>query len=701
MRKRTGIIVAFLCCALNMGADNPVYALLDRIDKGASKKFELVIQKTEEGNDFFELDQNKDKVVVRGNNYVSLATGINWYLKYYAGIHLTWNNMHAKLPSLLPVVQKKERHTTNMKYRYYLNYCTFSYSMAFWDWRRWEEEIDWMALHGINLPLDIVGTDVVWYHVLRKLGYSKEEINQFIAGPGFQAWWLMNNLEGWGGPNPDNWYRHSETLQKKIVKRMKEIGIHPVFPGYSGMVPHNAKEKVGLNVQNPGKWCSFTRPAFLQPTDQRFPEIARLYYQEQEKLFGKADFYSMDPFHEGGNTQGVDLNAAGKAIWRAMKSENPKAVWVMQAWQANPRREMIENIPLKDLLILYLDAETVPDWKDETSTHIYKNGYGDKQWLYCMLLNYGGNVGLYGRMDWLIDGYYQARKSSFGSTMEGVGLTMEGIENNPVMYELLCELPWRQNSFAKEDWIEDYIKARYGHADADISAAWKILGSTSYNCKVPRQGMVESIFCARPSRHVESVSSWAGSARYYDPDDLIQAAQLFAKAKERFAGNKNYNYDLADIMRQANAEKGWKLYQKMILALDNQDVDRFRQRSTAFLDLLLAQDSLLASHPEFNVTTWIEMARSLGQTEAEKDLYEWNARTQITVWGNRMAADEGGLHDYAHKEWAGILRDFYYKRWKIWIDSQIAGLMGRQVPKIDFYSVEEPWTRESKIVDHQ
>ena len=184
MRKRTGIIVAFLCCALNMGADNPVYALLDRIDKGASKKFELVIQKTEEGNDFFELDQNKDKVVVRGNNYVSLATGINWYLKYYAGIHLTWNNMHAKLPSLLPVVQKKERHTTNMKYRYYLNYCTFSYSMAFWDWTRWEEEIDWMALHGINLPLDIVGTDVVWYHVLERLGYSKEEISQFVAGPG-------------------------------------------------------------------------------------------------------------------------------------------------------------------------------------------------------------------------------------------------------------------------------------------------------------------------------------------------------------------------------------------------------------------------------------------------------------------------------------------------------------------------------------
>ena len=52
--------MTFLCCALNMGAGNPVYALLDRIEKGASKKFELVVQKAGDGNDFFELDQDKE-----------------------------------------------------------------------------------------------------------------------------------------------------------------------------------------------------------------------------------------------------------------------------------------------------------------------------------------------------------------------------------------------------------------------------------------------------------------------------------------------------------------------------------------------------------------------------------------------------------------------------------------------------------------
>lgn len=193
--------------------------------------------------------------------------------------------------------------------------------MAFWDWERWEKEIDWMALHGINLSLALTGTESVWRNVLLKLGYTKDEINEFVAGPGFTAWWLMNNLEGWGGPNPESWYIRQEKLQKKIVKRMREYGIEPVLPGYCGMVPHNAKEKLGLNVADPGFWCSYHRPAFLQPEDERFEEISALYYKELTKLYGKTGFYAIDPFHEGGSTQGVNLDAAGKAIMKAMKKQ--------------------------------------------------------------------------------------------------------------------------------------------------------------------------------------------------------------------------------------------------------------------------------------------------------------------------------------------------------------------------------------------
>ena len=128
-----------LLISLSIHATSPITGLLERIDKGASQKF--VIEQKKSETDFFELDQKGDKVVIRGNNYVSIATGINWYLKYYAGIHLSWNGMPADLPSQLPPVLKKERHETTLPYRYDLNYCTYSYTMAFWDWERWEKEI--------------------------------------------------------------------------------------------------------------------------------------------------------------------------------------------------------------------------------------------------------------------------------------------------------------------------------------------------------------------------------------------------------------------------------------------------------------------------------------------------------------------------------------------------------------------------------
>lgn len=698
---RTICLICMLCLAVVVKAASPIQGLLERIDKGASRKF--VIEQVKSPTDFFELDQKGDKVVIRGNNYVSIATGVNWYLKYYAGIQLSWNGMTAQLPAVLPAVPQKERHETDLKYRYDFNYCTYSYTMAFWDWDRWEKEIDWMALHGINLPLAVVGADVVWYNVLTKLGYTKDEINEFIAGPAFQGWWLMNNLEGWGGPNPDSWYKQRETLQKQILKRMREYGIRPVLPGYSGMVPHKAKERLGLNVSDPGLWCGYRRPAFLQPTDPRFNEIADLYYKEMSRLYGKADFYSMDPFHEGGNVAGVDLNAAGQAIWGAMKKANPKAVWVAQAWQANPRQKMIENLPAGDLIVLDLFAESRPQWGDPESTWYRKEGFGKHDWLYCMLLNYGGNVGLHGKMKHVIDEFYKAKTSSFGKTMKGVGMTMEGSENNPVMFELLCELPWRPARFDKDEWLKNYTVARYGKADKAVQDAWLLLSNTIYNCpaKNTQQGTHESVFCGRPDYDVYQVSSWSEMEPYYKPEDIIRAAGIMLSAADRFKGNNNFEYDLIDIVRQAVAEKGRLVYPIMIDAYKAGEKELFAASSQRFLDLILLQDKLLAARPEFKVGTWIEKARNLGTTPEEKDLYEWNARVQVTTWGNRVAADEGGLRDYAHKEWNGLLRDFYYNRWKVWIDRQKAQLNGAPVKAIDFYAIEEPWTKQTNPYSSQ
>ncbi len=674
---------------------NPITGMLERIDKGASKKFEIVLANTNDGTDYFELDQHKDKIVVRGNNYVSIATGINWYLKYYAGIHLSWNGMTAKLPKKLPAVKQKERRQTTHTLRYYLNYCTFSYSMAFWDWERWQQEIDWMAMHGINLSLAITGTETVWRNMLLDLGYSKEEANAFIAGSGFLAWWQMNNLEGWGGPNPDSWYAQQETLQKNILRRMKEYGIEPALPGYAGMVPRNIGEKLGVEVTDPGTWCGFPRPAFLQPTDKNFEKIAGLYYTKLTELYGPANYYAIDPFHEGGSTEGVDLDLTGKAIMGAMKKVNPQAVWVAQAWGKNPRPEMIGNIQQGDLLVLDLFSESRPMWGMDWSVSYRPEGYGHHHWIYCMLLNFGGRTGMHGKITPVIDYYYDAKAHRSGQTLQGVGATMEAIENNPVMYELLFELPWRETRFTAGEWLEGYIKARYDATDDKLTQAWDLLSKTVYNCP-PRsiqEGTAESVFAATPRLDIRRVSCCSVVRPFYSTDSVRMAAETLLSVAGKYKGNNNFEYDLVDVVRQTVANRAYHLQLAVTKAYRDSSLTEFRQLSKEFLALILAQDKLLQTRREFMLGTWTNQARKIGATPADQDLYEWNARTQITVWGNRQSA--GMLHNYAYKEWAGLLKDVYYPRWEAFFNELGQSLEeGRTPSTIDFFGMDEEWTKK-------
>lgn len=735
MRK----VLVELLCTVALGAfANPADDLLNRIDKGAAAKFKTVLVKSDK--DFFEIDQaqkgngtsaasksaasksgagKNNPIIIRGNSWVNIAVGINWYLKHHAGIHISWNNMNVKLPAVLPAVKQKERHETDLKLRYNFNYCTFSYTMAFWDWNRWQKEIDWMALHGINMPLAAVGTESVWRNMLLKLGYSEEEVGKFIAGPAFLAWWEMNNLEGWGGPLPLGWYKQQEALQKKILARMKEMGMKPVLPGYCGMVPHDVKQKLGLNVTDAGRWNSYQRPANLSPTDSRFAEIADLYYKELTRLYGKSDYYSMDPFHESGNDAAVDYGKAGEALMSAMKRANPHAIWVVQGWNENPRPQMIANLKVGDLLVLDLFSESRQNFEDfctgentsgpgkkDFSTSKKEGIYGKHQWLFCLLENFGGNVGLHGRMDQLLNNFYLATGKkdtpkqenssllTLHSSLKGWGFTMEGSENNPVMFELMSELPWRAEKITKEDWIKEYCYARYGVHDATIEKAWTLLAQSIYNCPKGniQQGTHESIFCARPSLNSYQVSTWSLMSNYYDPEDTRQAAIHLTSVAEKYRGNNNFEYDLVDICRQALADQGRKQYLKAMADYKSFSRQEFKKDSNRFLKMILLQDKLLGTRPEFRLGRWIEEARSLGKTAEEKDLYEWNARVQITTWGNRICADNGGLHDYGHKEWQGLLKDFYYLRWSTFMKSLASQLSLQDTPRIDWYGLEDSWT---------
>lgn len=78
----------------------------------------------------------------------------------------------------------------HVRFRYYQNVCTVSYSFAWWNWTRWEREIDWMAINGINLPLAFNGQEAIWQRVYLRMNLTQQELDHHFGGPAFLAWYV-------------------------------------------------------------------------------------------------------------------------------------------------------------------------------------------------------------------------------------------------------------------------------------------------------------------------------------------------------------------------------------------------------------------------------------------------------------------------------------------------------------------------------
>ena len=194
------------------------------VPQAAQIKIEQV--PAENGKDVFEIESEEEKIVLRGNNGVSIALALNRYLKDYCHCDISWNcGNQLDLPNRLPLVPNKIRVIIPYKYRYAYNYCTHGYTMAWWDWPRWQQELDFLALSGVNLALIIEGQETVWVNTLKTLGYTEAESRQWLVLPSHQPWMYMSNLEGYGGPVPEELIRRRLELGQRIVARMRELGM--------------------------------------------------------------------------------------------------------------------------------------------------------------------------------------------------------------------------------------------------------------------------------------------------------------------------------------------------------------------------------------------------------------------------------------------------------------------------------------------
>lgn len=697
-RRATLLLASALCCwTIVQAANENLQRLATRMLPNQAKNIRF--EQTISNDDFFELETQKGKLVIRGNNGVSLARGLNHYMRHYLHRTTSWTGENLLPVSSLPAVKGKLRIEASLPLRYYLNYCTYSYSMAFWGWEQWEEEIDRMAMQGINMPLvAVTGQYAVWQNTLRRLHYTEQEIIDFLPGAGYEAWWLMGNLEKFGGPVTQAFINRQAELQKKMLNRMREYGMEPVLQGFYGMVPNSMIAKYpDSDIRDTGKWITYQRPAFLSPTDPLFAKVARIFYEEQDKLFGKSRFYGGDPFHEGGNSKGINITEAATNIYKAMKEENNEAVWVLQGWSGNPSIALLKGLKRGEALVLDLMACSRAQWGGVPSSSFHREaGFLDHNWVWCALPNFGGRIGMYGMLKSYGTGVVEAVRHPKGKYVCGVGTTPEGIGTNPIDYNIVYDMAWQTDSIHVQEWITDYATYRYGMANKEADAALQQLATSVYNCPWAKDGPQESFFCARPSLKINYVSSWGTAQLYYRPKEVVDALGELLKAEKKLSKVDTYRYDVVDVTRQMLADYGKHIHAQISKAYEVGSLADFDCYTAKFLQLIQDQDKLLSTRKEFLLGEWIRQAESCGSTPAEKELFMRNAKRQITTW----TSVDSSLHEYAHKEWNGILAELYAPRWKSYFSLLREQMEGKKPVAVNFFAMDTAWVENNHTYAH-
>ena len=668
-------------------------ALASRLSPALAAKVEFHQIDAEQGRDVFTLESRGGKVAIGGNNAGSMAVGLNRYLNRYCKVTVSWYaDVAVELPKALPDVPATERVTARVPQRFFLNYCTWGYTMPFWQWRDWERFIDWMALNGVNLPLAITGQEAVWYNVWTRLGMTDKQVRDYFTGPAYLPWHRMANIDGWCGPLPKEWLEGQTALQQRIVERERALNMRPVLPAFAGHVPGALRDIFpDADIQALGSWAGFDnqyRTYFLNSEDPLYSRIQRLFLEEQTRLFGTDHIYGIDPFNEVDppSFEPEYLNKVSKHIYESLTAVDPEAEWLQMAWflyyqrkdyTQERTRAMLTGVPQGKMTMLDYYCEYKEMWREH-------EGFYGQPFIWCYLGNFGGNTNVQGRVKEAGQRIERAL-AECGDNLVGIGSTLEGLDVQQFPYEYILEKAW---SFAKSDEqvVNELADRHAGTVSQPVREAWRLLYDSVLD--ITPGNLAAPLPCSYPT--------WGKESRTvkYKPQDLLAVwDHLLAQDK---VTTDAMTIDLIWVGRQLLGDLFLTEKQAVDKAFEQRDRNAFFAHSDMLYEILSDLDILNSYHPHATLDNWLQQARDLGKSPQVKDYYEMNARRLITTWG-------GSLNDYACRCWNGLMWDYYAKRWENYLrELSVAVFSGNDFDEAHFRTntdkFQEKWVTSTEEV---
>jgi len=668
-------LILISSCATNSETSEYIAAAKRVIERQIGKKVnEIHFESIEPigGKETFNVVAKDGKLSIKGSSSVAICYGFHTYLKNACNSIKTWSGSHIEALDVWPEYELKDQ-VSPYDLRYFLNVCTFGYTTPFWDWNRWEKEIDWMAFRGVNMPLATVASEAIAERVWIKMGLTKEEVREFFTAPAHLPWHRMGNLNKWDGPLSDEWHASQIDLQHKILDRMRELGMNPIAPAFAGFVPMAFAEKHPDTNFKHMRWGGFDPEynAYVLPPDSPyFEEIGKLFIEEWENEFGRNIYYLSDSFNEmelpidKDDTEGKYklLAQYGESIYKSISAGNPDAIWVTQGWtfgyqhsfwDTTSLQALLSNVPNEKMIIIDLGND-YPKWVWNTEqTWKVQNGFYGKGWIFSYVPNFGGKTTMTGDMQMYATSSAEALASPNKGNLIGFGSAPEGLENNEVIYELLADMGWTSESINLDEWMQSYCLSRYGGYPENVQKAWELFRKTVYSnlYSYPRytwQTVVEDTL------RINKINT---------SDEFLIGVELFVSAVNELKDSELYVNDLIEFSSFYAAAKADKIYKEALILFERGNKKEARSLLNQSIQILLKVDKLLASHPIYRLEEWVKYARNSGSTVAEKDAFEANAKRLITTWG-------GIQDDYAARFWSGLIKDYYIPRMELNFSSE-------------------------------
>jgi alpha-N-acetylglucosaminidase len=681
-------------------ASDAAHQVLERsFGAQAAARITLDQQPQPDGSTWYRVEAQGKRLDVQGSDPVALVHGAYAYLNSIGAASVSWEGDRVALPARFDnFVGTKV--ATPFAHRAYLNTCTYGYTTPFWDWPRWQREIDWMALHGVDMPLAMEGQEAIWQQLWREFDVGDADLADYFSGPAFTPWQRMGNIEGYRAPLPQRWIDDKQVLQKQILTRMRELGMKPVLPAFAGYVPKAfAQAHPQARIYRMRAWEGFHETYWLDPADPLFAQIARRFIELYTQTYGEGEFYLADAFNEmlppvaddgsdvaaakyGDSTANTEAAKAkkvpaaqrdarlaqyGEAIYRSIAQVNPNATWVMQGWLFGADREFwqpeaidafLSKVPDDRMLVLDIGNDRYPGtWK-------VSQAFDGKQWIYGYVHNYGGSNPVYGDFDFYRQDMQALLADPQHGRLAGFGAFPEGLHSNSVVYEYLYDLAWDGAAQPWEQWIAQYSRARYGHSDADLLAAWEDLRASVYSTRYwsPRWWNKRAggyLLFKRPTAAITGFDDKPG-----DPARLRKAIEALLVQASRYRDAPLYRHDLVDYARHYLTLRVDDLLQQTVLAYQRKDFAAGDAARAKVIALVRGIDGLIGGQQE-TLSSWTAQARNYADGDAAlQAYYVANARAQVSVWGG-----EGNLADYASKAWQGMYDGFYLQRWTRFLDA--------------------------------